>query len=55
MPPSDAAVGQYLFLYEVSSDPTGLEEEIDGEYRAALVRGVLNEHHYSELELKLSC
>lgn len=48
IPESDAAIGQYLFIYEVSGDPTDFEEEIDYEYRTALVRGVLNAHLYSQ-------
>lgn len=48
IPASDAAIGQYLFIYEVSGDPTDFEEEIDYEYRTALVRGVLNAHLYSQ-------
>jgi len=48
LPDSDAAIAQYLFLYEISGDPTDLEEEIDTEYMNALLRVVLNEHHFSE-------
>ena len=48
LPDSNDAVAQFLFVYEVSGDPTDLEEEIDGDYRTALVRGVLNAHHFSE-------
>jgi len=48
IPQSDAAIGQYLFVYEVSGDPTDFEEEIDYEYRTALVRGVLDAHLYSQ-------
>lgn len=48
LPAGDDAIGEYLFLYEVTGDPGDLEEEIDGEYRTALVRGVLNAHHHSQ-------
>lgn len=48
LPDSDDAVAQYLLLYEVSGDPTDFEEEIDYDYRTALVRIVLDSHYYSE-------
>jgi len=48
LPTGDDAVGQYLFLYEVTGDPGDLAEEIDGDYRTALVRGVLDAHYYSQ-------
>ena len=48
MPDSDDAIAQYLLLYEVSGDPTDFEEEIDYDYRTALVRVVLDSHYYSE-------
>jgi len=48
LPETDDAIGQYLFLYEVTGDPTDLEEEIDRDYRAALIRGVLDAHYFSE-------
>ncbi len=48
LPAGDDAVGQYLFLYEVTGDPGDLAEEIDGDYRTALVRGVLDAHYYSQ-------
>jgi len=47
LPKSDDAIAQYLLLYEASGDPTDFEEEIDTEYRTALIRGVLNEQHFS--------
>lgn len=47
LPLSDDAIAQYLLVYESSGDPTDFEEEIDTEYRTALIRGVLNEHHFS--------
>lgn len=48
IPDDDEAIGQYLFVYEVSGDPTDFEEEIDYEHQTALVRGVLNAHLYSQ-------
>ncbi|MEX0707322.1 MAG: outer membrane lipoprotein-sorting protein [Woeseia sp.] len=48
LPVTDDAIGQYLFVYEVSGDPTDFEEEIDYGYQTALVRGVLNAHLYSQ-------
>ncbi len=48
LPDSDEAIGQYLFLYEVSGDPADLEEEIDFDYQRALVRGALDAHHFSD-------
>lgn len=48
IPDSDDAVAQYLLLYEVSGDPADFEEEIDYDYRTALVRVVLDSHYYSE-------
>ena len=48
LPSTDDAVAQYLFLYEASSTPDSLKEEIDADYRSALVRGVLNTRYSSE-------
>ncbi len=48
LPGSDEAIAQYLFLYEVSGDPTDFEEEIDADYRTAFLRGVLDAHYFSE-------
>lgn len=48
MPDLDDAIAQYLLLYEVSGDPADFEEEIDYDYRTALVRVVLDSHYYSE-------
>ncbi|MEE4384024.1 MAG: outer membrane lipoprotein-sorting protein [Pseudomonadales bacterium] len=48
LPEEDEAVAQYLFLYEVSGDPTDLEEEIDSGYRTVLVRGVLDSVFFSQ-------
>jgi len=47
LPDSDDAIAQYLLVYEASGDPTDFEEEIDTEYMTAMVRGVLNEQHFS--------
>lgn len=47
LPVADNAIAQYLLVYEASGDPTDLEEEIDTEYRTAMIRGVLNEQHFS--------
>lgn len=48
LPASDDAIAQYLLVYEASGDPTDFEEEIDGEYRTALLRAVLNTRYFSE-------
>ncbi|MDP5054408.1 MAG: outer membrane lipoprotein-sorting protein, partial [Congregibacter sp.] len=47
LPTHDAAIAQYLLVYEASGDPTDFEEEIDMDYQRALLRGVLNESHFS--------
>jgi predicted RND superfamily exporter protein len=47
LPDSDDAIAQYLLVYEASGDPTDFEEEIDTEYMTAMVRGVLDEQHFS--------
>jgi hypothetical protein len=47
MPPADDAIAQYLLVYESSGDPSDFDEEIDIDYRHALIRGALNEHHFS--------
>lgn len=47
LPDSDVAIAQYLLVYEASGDPTDFEEEIDIDYQRALVRGVLDESHFS--------
>jgi len=39
LPDSAEAVAQYFLLYSTSSDPSDFEEEIDYDYRLALVRG----------------
>jgi predicted RND superfamily exporter protein len=48
LPAQDDAIAQYLLVYEASGDPTDFEEEIDGEYRTALLRAVLNTRYFSE-------
>lgn len=48
LPGSDDAIAQYLLIYEISGNPTDLEEDIDTLYQRALVRVALNEHHFSE-------
>lgn len=48
LPKLDDAVSQYLLLYEASGDPTDLADKIDGNYRAALVRGVMNSRFTSD-------
>lgn len=48
LPVEDGAIAQYLLMYEMSGDPTDFDEEIDYDYQAALVRGILNSHYYSE-------
>lgn len=48
LPEGDGALAQYLLVYEASGDPTDFEEEIDPDYRTALVRGVLDTPLYSE-------
>lgn len=48
LPDADDAIAQYLLLYEVSGDPADFEEEIDYDYRHALVRVVLDTHYFSE-------
>ncbi len=51
LPDSDDAIAQYLLVYEASGDPTDFEEEIDTDYSTALIRGALNEHHFSQNRL----
>ena len=48
LPDSDDAIAQYLLIYEISGDPTGLEQDIDTLYQKALVRVALNEPHFSK-------
>lgn len=48
LPDSDAAVAQYLLVYEASGDPADFEEEIDSAYQTALIRGYMNSRHYSD-------
>ena len=48
LPDSDAALAETLFVYEISGDPTDLDEEIDADYQRALIRGVLDAHYFSQ-------
>ena len=48
LPADDAALAQYLMVYEASGDPTDFEEEITPDYQSALVRGVLDSHYFSD-------
>ena len=48
LPQGDDAVAQYLMVYEASGDPTDFEEEITPDYSAALIRGVLDSHYFSD-------
>lgn len=48
LPGADADIEQYIFVYEISGDPTDLEEEIDADYQTALVRGVLDARYFSQ-------
>ena len=48
LPGSDAALAETLFVYEISGDPTDLEEEIDADHQRALIRGVLDAHYFSQ-------
>ena len=48
LPAEDNAIAQYMMVYEASGDPTDFEEEITADYQAALVRGVLNSHYFSD-------
>ena len=42
LPNSNTLISQYFLLYSASGDPTDFEEEIDYDYRLALVRAQLN-------------
>ena len=48
MPDSDAALAEALFVYEISGDPTDLDEEIDADHQRALIRGLLDAHYFSQ-------
>ena len=48
LPTDNNLIAQYFLLYAASADPTDFEEEIDQEYRQALVRVVLNTGQYSK-------
>lgn len=50
LPTAENAIAQYLLVYESSGDPADFEEEIDGDYQRALMRGVLNESHFSRTQ-----
>ncbi|MEM8682511.1 MAG: outer membrane lipoprotein-sorting protein [Pseudomonadota bacterium] len=51
LPASDELLAETLFVYEVTGDPADLDEEIDRDYQYAMVRGVLDAHHFSETRL----
>ncbi len=53
LPASDADIEQYIFVYEVSGDPTDLEEEIGSDYSTALVRGILDARYFSQTRATL--
>lgn len=48
LPQDENLIAQYFLLYSASADPTDFEDEIDQEYRQALIRIVLNTGQYSE-------
>lgn len=48
LPAGEDAIAQYLMVYEASGDPTDFDEEITRDYRAALVRAVLDSHYFSD-------
>jgi len=49
MIPDDAdLISQYFLLYSASGDPTGFEEEIDYDYRMALVRARMDSARYQQ-------
>lgn len=48
LPETDAELAETLFVYEISGDPTDLDEEIDSDYQAVLIRGVLDAHYFSQ-------
>jgi predicted RND superfamily exporter protein len=51
LPDTDAKLAETLFVYELSGDPSDLDEEIDADYQHALVRGVLDAHYFSQNRL----
>ncbi len=48
LPDTDELLAETLFIYEITGNPADLEEEIDADYRHALVRGVLDAHYFSQ-------
>jgi len=51
LPDSDALLAETLYVYEITGDASDLEEEIDADYRHALIRGVLDAHYFSQNRL----
>ncbi len=51
LPTSDELLAETLFVYEITGDPADFEEEIDADYRHALIRGVLDAHYFSQNRL----
>lgn len=51
LPATDDLLAETLFVYEITGDPADFEEEIDAEYRHALIRGVLDAHYFSQNRL----
>jgi len=51
LPATDDLLAETLFVYEITGDPTDLEEEIDADYQHALIRGVLDAHYFSQNRL----
>lgn len=48
IPEDSLLISQLFLLYSASADPTDFEEEIDGEYRQALVRAKINNGSYKK-------
>lgn len=48
LPDDNDAIAQYLLVYEASGNPADFEEEIDYDYKSALIRGALSTVHYSK-------
>ena len=48
LPTRQRAPAQYMFLYEASGDPGDFKEEIDYDYRQALIRAHLGEDSYQQ-------
>jgi len=51
LPESDALLAETLHVYEITGDAADLDEEIDADYRHALIRGVLDAHYFSQNRL----